>query len=95
MDVRIIKSPTKGTVDIIKRRSGAKIEQWDEDFAAVGLVQGKMIDVIVAADIAEKSAGVTAVELRGSCPQNMIALALFGDTSSVENAIEEIQNSTK
>lgn len=93
MDVRIIKSPTKGTLDIIQRRSGTKFEV--EDVGAIGLVQGKMIDMIVAADIAEKSSGVTATELKGSCPQNMISLAILGDTASVENAIEEIQNATK
>lgn len=93
MDVRIIKSPTKGTVEIIQRRSGLKFEY--EDIEAVGLIQGKMIDMIVAADIAEKSFGVMATELKGSCPQNMISLAILGDTASVENAIDKIQAATK
>ena len=56
------------------------------------LDQGKLVDMIVASDIAEKSAGVWVEELRGSCPQNMIAIAIFGDTSSVESAIEKIKN---
>ena len=58
---------------------------------AVGLVQGKMIEMIVAADIAEKAVGVTVEDIRGSCPQNMILLAIFGDTASVESAIKEIK----
>lgn len=93
MDVRIIKSPTPGTIDIVQRRSGVKFVA--EDVEAIGLIQGKMIDMIVAADIAEKSSGVMAVELKGSCPQNMISLAILGDTASVENAVEEIQDVTK
>ena len=58
---------------------------------AIGLVQGRMIEMIVAADIAEKAVGVTVEDIRGSCPQNMILLAIFGDTASVESALEQIK----
>ena len=92
MEFRIIKSPTQGTIDIIQRRKGSKIDLNEEKFDAVALVQGKLIDMIFACDIAEKSAGVMVEELRGSCPQNMIAIAIFGDTASVENALEKIQD---
>ena len=55
IDIRIIKAPSAGTMNIIRSRSGAR---WGEDFspAAVGLVQGKLIDMVVASDIAEKTA---------------------------------------
>ena len=42
-------------------------------------------------DIAEKAVGVTVEDIRGSCPQNMILLAIFGDTASVESALREIK----
>ena len=42
-------------------------------------------------DIAEKTVGVTVEDIRGSCPQNMIMLAIFGDTASVESALRAIQ----
>jgi len=58
---------------------------------AVGLVQGMMIDMVCAADIAEKAVGVIVRDIRGSCPQNMIMIAIFGDTASVESAIQEIK----
>jgi hypothetical protein len=58
---------------------------------AVGLVQGRLIDMVCAADIAEKAVGVTVEDIRGSCPQNMIMIAIFGDTASVESAIQEIK----
>ena len=95
LDVRIIKSPSQGAMDIIMRRKGSKESYEGERFDAVGLVQGKMIEMIVAADIAEKSAGVIVEELRGSCPQNMILLAIFGDTAAVEDAIEKIMINEK
>ena len=93
MDFRIIKSPTQGTLEILERRKGSGNKKMLEHVDAVGLVQGKLIEMIVAADIAEKSVGVTVEDIRGSCPHNMILLSIFGDTSSVESAIEKIKES--
>ena len=91
MDIRIIKSPSAGTVDILLRRKGSDRNTLPPCTDAIGLVQGKMIDMVVAADIAEKAVGVTVEDIRGSCPQNMILLAIFGDTASVESALAQIQ----
>lgn len=91
MDFRIIKSPSQGTIDILARRKGSGKAMDLECIDAIGLVQGKMIEMIVASDIAEKAVGVTVEDIRGSCPQNMILLAIFGDTASVESAIKEIK----
>ncbi|MDZ5016547.1 BMC domain-containing protein [Clostridium perfringens] len=91
MDFRIIKSPSEGTIDILKRRMGVNCKTDLNNTDAVGLVQGRMIEMIYAADIAEKAVGVTVEDIRGSCPQNMILIAIFGDTASVESAINEIK----
>ena len=93
MDCRIIKSPSEGALAILSRRKGSRDELGVPD--AVGLVQGKLIEMICAADIAEKAVGVTVEDIRGSCPQNMILLAIFGDTASVTAAIEEIKRKDK
>jgi hypothetical protein len=91
MEFQIIKSPSAGTIDILTRRmaTGVNISTICTD--AVGLVQGRMIEMICAADIAEKAVGVIVEDIRGSCPQNMIMIAIFGDTASVESAIQEIK----
>ena len=91
MEFRIIKSPSEGTMDILKRRMGANCKTDLNSIDAVGLVQGRMIEMIYAADIAEKAVGVTVEDIRGSCPQNMILIAIFGDTASVESAVKEIK----
>ncbi len=91
MELKIIKSPSKGAIDILARRCGVTSTQDISGADAVGLVQGRMIEMIVAADIAEKAVGVTVFDIRGSCPQNMILLAIFGDTSSVEAALKQIK----
>lgn len=95
MDCRIIKTPGEGTLAILNRRKGSGPKSALEHPDAVGLVQGKLIEMVCAADIAEKAVGVTVEDIRGSCPQNMIMLAIFGDTSSVESAIEEIKRKDK
>lgn len=91
LECRIIKSPSQGTIDILMRRKGSARDVKPECIDAIGLVQGRMIDMVIAADIAEKAVGVTVEDIRGSCPQNMILLAIFGDTASVESALREIK----
>ncbi|MDZ5034336.1 BMC domain-containing protein [Clostridium perfringens] len=91
MDFRIIKSPSEGTIDILKRRMGVNCKTDLNSIDAVGLVLGRMIEMICAADIAEKAVGVTVEDIKGSCPQNMILIAIFGDTASVESAVKEIK----
>jgi len=95
MEYRIIKSPSTGTIDILKRRMGPNNSTAVEQAGAVGLVQGRMIEMIYAADIAEKAVGVAVEDIRGSCPQNMIMIAIFGDTASVESAIQEIKRKSE
>ena len=95
MDIRIIKSPSKGTIDILLRRKGSNQTVMPECMDAIGLVQGKIIDMIVASDIAEKAVGVTVEDIKGSCTQNMVLLALFGDTASVESALQKIRAATE
>ncbi|MDT2640317.1 BMC domain-containing protein [Enterococcus dongliensis] len=95
MDCRIIKTPGEGTLAILNRRKGSGPKAALETPDAVGLVQGKLIEMVCAADIAEKAVGVTVEDIRGSCPQNMIMLAIFGDTASVESALDEIKHKEK
>ncbi|HWT74841.1 MAG TPA: BMC domain-containing protein [Mobilitalea sp.] len=95
MEIRMIKSPSEGTMDILMRRISKDISMRSERIGAVGLVQGKMIEMICAADIAEKAVGVTVVDVKGSCPQNMILIAIFGDTAAVEEALLEIKSKSE
>ena len=90
MEYRIIKSPSKGTLELIKKRMGI-LKEWELDNAdAIGLIQGKMIDMVCAADIAEKAVGVQVFDVRGICPQHMTLLAIFGNTASMTDAYYEI-----
>ena len=91
MEIRIIKSPSPGTVDILMRRKGSLKSEVPPVIDAIGLVQGRMIEMVVAADIAEKAVGVTVEDIRGSCPQNMVLLAIAGDTAEVVECLGRIE----
>lgn len=92
MDFRIIKSPSRGTMEMLDRRRSLvrPIEEY-ASFDAVGLVQGKLLDMVAAADVAEKAAAVYVEEVRGLCPQHFALLGIFGDTASVEAAVKAVK----
>ena len=79
-------------MEILKHRISDPNDDRIDHADAVGLVQGKLIDMICAADIAEKLVHVAVRDVRGSCPQNMVLLAIFGDTAAVEAAVEKIRS---
>jgi ethanolamine utilization microcompartment shell protein EutS len=92
MDIKIIKSPTQGTINMLNRRMAGDItSKFPTTYDTIGLIQGKLIDMVIAADIAEKAADVYIEEIRGLCPQHFLLLAVFGDTSSVEAALKAIK----
>jgi ethanolamine utilization microcompartment shell protein EutS len=90
MDIEIINSPSNGVIEMFKRRISDKKLLENETWGAVGLIQGKLSEMFVAADIAEKAANVKVEEIRGICPQHFTMIAIFGDTASVDEAINDI-----
>ncbi len=90
MDIEFIKSPSDGVIKMLQNRSFSKDFFDDQAFDAIGLIQGKLSEMIKAADIAEKSADVKAIEIKGICPQHFTMIALFGDTASVNEALDHI-----
>lgn len=91
--IQIISHPGPGVFDILMSRmgSGPKKMLVDANFSAVGLVQGKLVDMMVAADIAEKAADVQVYDLKGSCPQHLTMIGIFGDIAAVKASVEAIQ----
>ncbi|VFB16490.1 BMC domain [Urinicoccus massiliensis] len=89
MDIRLIKGPSAGTLEIVENRS--RLSFKNKRPGALGLVQGKVVEMLCAADIAEKASGVEVGDVRGSCPQNLIILAIVGEMSDVSEALRQIQ----
>jgi len=92
-NIQIISHPGPGVFDILMSRMGAgpKKKIVDANFSAVGLVQGKLVDMMVAADIAEKAADVQVYDLKGSCPQHLTMIGIFGDIAAVNASVDAIR----
>lgn len=95
-NVQLIYSPTKSTLEMLKARMPKRCRDVLEgdsslNISAVGLVQGKVIDMMAAADLADKVAPVFVSELYGLCPQHISMLAIFGDTEAVSSALKSIE----
>ena len=70
--------------------AGAKSELALIDSSAVGLVQGRLVDMIAAADVAEKAAAVRVFDLKGSCPQHLTMIGIFGNVAAVKASLDAI-----
>ncbi len=94
---RIISHPSPGVFEFLRQRVGAVgkkvFAEAEIPFTAVGLVQGKLIDMIAAADVAEKAGDVRVFDLRGLCPQHITMIGIFGDIADVKSSIEAIEQS--
>jgi hypothetical protein len=91
VDIQIIKQPAAGVIRMLESRTVMRDFIHNISFDTIGLVQGKLIEMVVAIDIAEKASGVEAIEIKGVCPQHFTLLAIFGDTAAVSEAIERIR----
>ncbi|MBI4595035.1 MAG: BMC domain protein [Candidatus Tectomicrobia bacterium] len=95
-NVQLIYSPTKSTMEMLKARMPKRCRDLLEgdsnlNLSAIGLVQGKVIDMIAAADLADKVAPIFVSELYGLCPQHISMIAIFGDTEAVSSALKAIE----
>ena len=92
---QIISQPSPGVFELLRQRVGAvgkKIfAEAEVPFTAVGLVQGKVVDMIAAADVAEKAGDVRVFDLKGICPQHITMIGIFGDIADVEASIAAIE----
>ena len=95
LSTQLISHPAPGVFEFLRQRVGTvgkKIfAEAEVPFTAVGLVQGKVVDMIAAADVAEKAADVRVFDLKGICPQHITMIGIFGDIADVEASIAAIE----
>jgi hypothetical protein len=92
LNIQFITHPGPGVIDMLMTRMGTSGKKTLEivSFSAVGLVQGRLVDMIAAADIAEKAAEVHVFDLKGSCPQHLTMIGIFGEIAAVKASLEAI-----
>lgn len=90
--IRIMKTVSDGTKEIIKKRlkNGHPAELFQGN-PALALLHGDVCDMIYASDIAQKTASVEVFEIPGTCPQHMTCLGILGDVAAVEAAVAKIR----
>ncbi len=95
LSTQIISHPSPGVFEFLRQRVGAVgkkvFAEAEAPFTAVGLVQGKVLDMIAAADVAEKAANVRVFDLKGICPQHITMIGIFGDIAEVKASIAAIE----
>lgn len=93
LNVQFISHPGPGVIAMLATRMGAaaKGQLAEINADAVGLVQGKLVDMIAAADIAEKAASVRVFDLKGSCPQHLTMIGIFGDIAAVRASLDAVE----
>ncbi|MGI5908204.1 MAG: BMC domain-containing protein [Christensenellales bacterium] len=94
LTVSFINTPTKGTVRILLRRifdDAVKEKLNNGLITAIGFIQGPIATVLAAGDIAEKTSDVEIAEIVGNCPQHITMVGVFGDTSSVSEALKAVE----
>lgn len=93
---QIIPHPSPGVFEFLRQRvgvAGKKVfAEAEVPFTAVGLIQGKLVDMIAAADVAEKAANVRVFDMRGLCPQHITMIGIFGDIADVKAAVQGIED---
>lgn len=93
--MQTISHPSPGVFEFLRQRVGAVgkkvFAEAEVPFTAVGLVQGKVVDMIAAADVAEKAASVRVFDLKGICPQHITMIGIFGDIADVKASMAAIE----
>ena len=94
LNIQFITHPGPGVIEILMTRMGASGRKTLDliDFSAVGLVQGRVVDMIYASDIAEKAAKVHVFDLKGTCPQHLTMIGIFGEVEAVRTALNAIRD---
>ena len=96
LSIRIISHPSTGVIEFIRQRTGTVgkkfLSEAEVPYTAVGLIQGKLVDMIAAADVAEKAADVRVFDLKGLCPQHVTMIGIFGDLADVQASVKAVEN---
>lgn len=94
MRIEIIRAPSASFLEMLlnnvrpPERKRLEGERW----GAIGLVQGKLINLYWSADVAEKAGNVLTVLVMGNCPQHIQMLAIAGQEAGVEAALAAIKS---
>jgi len=91
ISARLVVKPTEALLEVLRSRLRPHVA---EDFSGVGallLIQGAVVDVLAAIDVATKASNVKASEVVGNCPQQLNAVVFWGSVSDVKQALSALK----
>lgn len=93
MKIELIRSPSESFLRMLLNnvRPNERQRMEEGQWGAVGLVQGKLIELYRSADLAEKSSQVVTALVMGNCPQHIQMLAVLGKEAAVKTAMNKIE----
>jgi hypothetical protein len=97
MQIELIKAPTAAFIEILLNniRPNDRQRLGGTKWGAVGLVQGRLIDLYWACDVAEKASSVSVSLVMGNCPQHIQMLAILGKQAAVKQALDKIKENSR
>ena len=97
MRIELIRSPTESFLQMLLNnvRPSERKRVEDSRWGAVGLVQGRLIDLYWSADVAQKASNVVTTLVMGNCPQHIQMLAIYGQQAGVQAALDKIKESSR
>ncbi len=101
LSTRLIAHPSPGVLEFFRQRMGkACFGDAANTFSggspsAVGLLQGKVLEMVSAASVAEKAASVFVFDVKGSCAQHIAMFVIFGDIDDVAASITAVKEFEK
>jgi hypothetical protein len=92
MKIEMIRSPSESFLRMLYNnvRPNERQRLEEAQWGAVGLVQGKLIELYRSVDLAEKASQVMTALVMGNCPQHIQMLAVLGKEAAVKTAIDKI-----
>lgn len=101
LSTRIIAQPAPGVLEFFRQRMGkACFGDAANTFsggspAAIGLLQGKVVEMVAGASVAEKAASVFVFDVKGSCALHIAMFVIFGDLEDVRASIAAVKEYEK
>ncbi|AER65950.1 microcompartments protein [Thermovirga lienii DSM 17291] len=91
ISARLVVKPTEALLEVLKSRLRPRVVKDFNGAGALLLIQGAVVDVLAAIDVATKASNVKASEVVGNCPQQLNTVVFWGSVSDVKQALSALK----
>ena len=91
ISARLVVKPTEALLEVLRSRLRPQVVKDFSGAGALLLIQGAVVDVLAAIDVATKASNVKASEVVGNCPQQLNTVVFWGSVSDVKQALSALK----